>query len=250
MEYAKLHRSCGWETYPNSSPAKFWFNLFQLQKTFSTVLMAACDYEYKFTIVDIGAYGSESDGGIFARSSLREAIDKDYLNLPAKSAILPGSNQAMPYFCVGDEAFKMSCHMMRPYPSRNLTIERKVFNYRFSRARCVIENAFGILVQRWRIFTKPIKMKLEKVESITAACICLHNFIITEEKLQPIFERQYVPLQYTDTEDDRGNVRLGEWRHSNDNCMTPLTNTTAHRAISEAYHQRDAFCEWMMSPED
>ncbi|XP_067212485.1 uncharacterized protein [Linepithema humile] len=167
---------------------------FNYKKTFSTVLMAACDHEYKFTIIDIGAYGSESNGGILARSSFGVAIDNDDLKLPANSAVLPGSNQATPYFFVGDEAFKMSRHMMRPYPGRNLTVEKKKFNYRLSRARRVIENAFGILVARWRIFCKPIKMNLEKIEIMTAACICLHNFIITEEKLQSISERQYASL--------------------------------------------------------
>jgi len=61
------------------------------KKTFSTVLMAACDHEYEFIIV--GAYKSESDGGIFAKSSLGEVIDNDDLNLSANSAILPSFNQ-------------------------------------------------------------------------------------------------------------------------------------------------------------
>lgn len=105
---------------------------FNYKKTFSTVLMAACDHEYKFTLVDIGAYGSESDGGIFSKSSFGQAIGEEALNLPKYEVCLPKSNIKSHYFFVGDEAFKISCRIMRPYPGKNLTVQQRIFNYRLS----------------------------------------------------------------------------------------------------------------------
>ena len=38
---------------------------------FSLILLAACGLNYKFIYVEVGAYGSESDGCIFATPGLR-----------------------------------------------------------------------------------------------------------------------------------------------------------------------------------
>ena len=67
---------------------------------------------------------------------------------------------------------------MRPYPGTDLSYEeKKICNYKHSRARRVIENVFGILSTRWRIFYKPIKSTLENAENYTVACLALHNYL-------------------------------------------------------------------------
>lgn len=41
----------------------------------------------------------------------------------------------------------------------------------------MVENAFGILFNRFRVFMSPINLVLEKVEAITMACCTLNNFL-------------------------------------------------------------------------
>lgn len=67
---------------------------------------------------------------------------------------------------------------MRPYPLKNLTKRQRIFNYRLSRARRVVENAFGILANRWRIYQKPIITSLETADAIIKATICLHYLLM------------------------------------------------------------------------
>lgn len=99
---------------------------FNYKKTFSIVLMAACDHKYMFTLVDIGSYGGNSDGGTFTSSDIYMALQQDMLNLPTETTNLPGSNVKLPHFFLGDSGFPISTIMMRPY-SGQLLDERKKY---------------------------------------------------------------------------------------------------------------------------
>lgn len=173
---------------------------FNYKKTFSVVLLAVCDHEYKFTLVDIGASGSESNGGIFKKSEIDQGIIND--SLPSSYASLPGTNIKTAYYFVGDAAFELSRHVMKLFPGKNNTKENKIYNYRISRARRMIESSFVILISRWKVLSKSIRMNTDKIEKIITACVCLHNFIISIESEQLETNRRYLSNQYTCLEDN------------------------------------------------
>jgi len=88
----------------------------------------------------------------------------------------------VPYVLVADDAFSLSENIMLPYTT-NLSKKspKRVFNYRLSRVRRIIENAFGLLSSVFRVFRKPIEVKIEEtIVNIVLACVYLHNFLRTQ----------------------------------------------------------------------
>lgn len=155
---------------------------FNYKNEHSIVLLAVVDAKYNLIYVDVGANGRISDGGIFRQSSLAAAVAKNSLNFP-EDRPLPGRQKLMPYVLVADGAFPLSERIVKPYPFRNMTAEQRIFNYRLSRSRRVVENVFGILANRFRILLTTINLSPEKVQNITLACCALHNFLRMENPI-------------------------------------------------------------------
>ena len=118
---------------------------------FSIVLLAVVDADYKFIYVDVGRNGSCSDAEIFLHSNLRDALEEDFAGLP-KADPLPRDDTPVPYALVGDDAFPLRSWLMKPYPFRGMSRQKRIFNYRLSRARRVVENAFGVMAARYKCF--------------------------------------------------------------------------------------------------
>ncbi|XP_065584575.1 uncharacterized protein LOC136043591, partial [Artemia franciscana] len=175
------------------------------KRFFSVVLMAVVDADYKFQFVDVGAEGSAGDSSIFARSSFGCAILNETIETPEPKPIPNGT--ILPHVFVADEAFPLKMNIMRPFPGGLSVADRqkRVYNYRLSRARLVVENAFGILAARWRIFNSPINCKVETVDSIVKACCCLHNFVLSENS-------QYCPINFVDAQSGNREIIPGAWR--------------------------------------
>ncbi len=60
---------------------------FNYKKFFSLVMMGIVDAKYRFTVVDIGAFGSQSDGGVFANSLFGKKLRNGSLQLPGASTV-------------------------------------------------------------------------------------------------------------------------------------------------------------------
>ena len=73
--------------------------------------MALVDANYYFRVVDIGAYGRNSDGGIFAESELEQLLQSGRMNVPLDRPLPSGTlpriaDMSVPFVIVADEVFR------------------------------------------------------------------------------------------------------------------------------------------------
>jgi len=192
----------------------------------SIILFALVDAEYKFIFVDVGKNGRTHDSAIFRESLLGIKLKENTLNLPQPKTLL-SFNFQMPYVIVGDDAFSLHTNLMKPYPDRGLTENRRIFNYRLSRARRTVENAFGILANRFRVLLNPIPLSVEKVEIITYACVLLHNFLLSKNV------QCYIPSEYR-----------SEYLEIRESGLRSVNQQGGNRSSVAAGEIRDMFTEY------
>lgn len=175
--------------------------------------MAIVDDDYCFRYIDVGACGMASDGSVFRNCSIYNKLENN---------LLPNGG-----VIVADGEFPLKPYMMKPYPGDNLTLAQKVFNYRLSRARRIVENAFGILVSRFRIFQKPIATDVNTVDKIVLAACALHNWLRKEKR------NNYITHCDVDRDDIKArNIIHGTWRTETTGLENLCRQGSNHPSIS------------------
>ena len=94
---------------------------------------------------------------------------------------LPGLTQPVPHFFVADDSFAMRNYIMKPYPFKDQPAPNRIFNYRLSRASRIVENAFGIIANRFRVLRKPLIQSPTSTVNIVLAVCVLHNFLMSTQ---------------------------------------------------------------------
>lgn len=214
--------------------------------THSIVLFAIVDANYCFTYVNVGCQGRISDGGVFKSTAFYKKIEKNELNLPHNEP-LRGRTMSVPYVLVADDAFALSTYTMKPYSTDlNVGSPKRVYNYRLSRARRMVENAFGLLASVFRIFRKPIELKVDStVIDIVLSCVYIHNFL----RLQTDSSRHYCPPGCFDNEDVRtGEIIPGSWRAiTADDSGYRALQRIPRRPSNTSIQIREEFMNYFMS---
>ena len=201
-----FHHACGaidGKHVKIRKPARSGSAYFNYKGFFSIVLMGLVDADYRFLWVHIGAEGTASDAGVFNQSSLEPDLREGRLGFPPPEP-LPNDDHEVPYFLVGDDAFPLRTYLVKPFSHRDLTHDERIFNYRCSRARRVVENAFGILANRFRCLLTTLMTTQETSAKITKACVVIHNLMRIRF---PSLQNADLDIQQAD-----GTLVPGAWR--------------------------------------
>ncbi|KAL2096773.1 hypothetical protein ACEWY4_005980 [Coilia grayii] len=181
--------------------------------TYSIVLLAVVDADYLFRIVDVGGYGRTSDGGSLYASAFGEGLRDGTLGLPE------------------DEP-----HAPFPWPPG----EQRVYNYRLSRARLVVECAFGILSSQWRLYRRLMGVSPTTAETCVKATCILHNYL----RVMTLRRGQRTPESYHQS-GDAGDCLQGCSRMAANNATREALRVRAHFA---SYFSEEGAVPWQVRP--
>ena len=157
---------------PIAAPVGNHTDYYNRKGWYSMILQGVVDADYCFSDICIGWPGSVHDARVFVHSPIYTLITEQDL-LPNKTLTMNGIN--VPLYLIGDSAYPLQTWLMKPFPQSGiLTSEIKHYNYRMSRARIVVENAYGRLKARWRRLMRN-DMRVDHIPNIVAAACILHN---------------------------------------------------------------------------
>lgn len=140
---------------------------------YSVIVQGLVDDSGQFLNAYIGWPGKCHDARVFHNSTVYvKGCSGDLF--PNWTKLINGVE--VPLLVLGDAAYPLLQWLMKPYiETPNSSESVKNFNYRHSRARMVVENAFGRLKGRWRILLKRLDCSLDNVSATVSSCITLHN---------------------------------------------------------------------------
>src|SRR5579859_2174646 len=175
------------------------------------------DYKKRIVDLEIGWPGSVGDGRIWSCSTLKK-VYKAWLSRVPTTSLATGihSNgdevyEDVPPFILADSAYSNTRHMVTTYKTTEILASPVIreLNRKLGGARYHVENAFGILKQRFQIFKQALECSHEDVRLaivLTASIVIIHNFLIeVNDDLNTSLEREVDNTEPVGNEEDNDN---------------------------------------------
>jgi len=126
--------------------------------------------------------------------------------------------EGLNFVFIADEAFVLEEHILKPYPQKKLVYEKRIYNYRLARARNVVENAFGLIANRFRILLTSINLNTYNINYIVLAICTIHNFLMKNSS-------SYIKQTSFDSENvETHEIDPGTWRQEINNINETIAS--------------------------
>ena len=145
-------------------------------------VLAVSDAHTRFVYVDLSNPGSRNDSRAWKECSLYQMLNKS-----APKNI----------WLVGDAAFQSSSFCFVPFKGSFLDRARDALNFYLSSIRITVERSFGILQNRWGVFSRALHCDVETAQSYILCAMILHNFIVDKKLLENALIDPLPPVQLT-----------------------------------------------------
>ena len=158
---------------PIVSPVECPADYYNRKGWHSIIMQGMVNHVGHFTEIYVGWPGRVHDARVFVNSTLYKRGQDGTLFPDLKETI---SGKEIPLLVLGDPAYPLLPWLMKAFPDNgSLSREQKTFNYRLSKARVVVEHAYGRLKGRWRCLLKRNDVLISDLPKLVAACCVLHN---------------------------------------------------------------------------
>ena len=156
LEFSILYWGSGWKAYSYSETGKQRISFLHIQAYICNSTPSSSRCRLPIYICRCRLPRSYWWRRSLSQLNFVSCTGKNTIHVPKPEPLSPNSTHPYPYVFVADEAFPLRTYIMKLYAHRGLNATERIFNYRLSRARRIVENAFGILATRFRVFRTKI----------------------------------------------------------------------------------------------
>jgi len=158
---------------PIKAPAINHEDYFNRKHFYSYVVQGVVDSSGLYMSVSTGYPGSMHDARILRLSELYDAAENEQILMEPTFDI---NGTVLRPLILGDTAYPLKTWLLRPFKDNGaLDQHQRHYNKELSKARVVVEHAFGHTKNRWRILQKRLDDQSDRVPDTIIACCVLHN---------------------------------------------------------------------------
>lgn len=153
---------------------------------------AVCDHVGRFMDVLAGFSGRHNDITVLKESGLGKELFDDASDLAAllDSGTVELCGVSVPFQFIGDSAYPCRKYILPALTDPEIRaaaqgVADTMFNTKLASTRNIIERAFGVLKNRWRVLLAGVTTDIKVVPDVIIVCFLLHNICLDKMEDAP-----------------------------------------------------------------